>query len=152
VNANEGWNLKSILGPFLRRFEMSAEKISSENEQAKSGKWVTNWIDRENRKRKNYRGKPREKESDRLAALARKREQEAERNQRQREAIEAAKAMRAFRAKEAADKAPNLRDMPREYVAYWKERLATCAPYEKRTAYMRLHEAEAVLQKRLEAL
>ena len=131
---------------------MSAEKISSETDQPKSGKWVTNWIDRENRKRKNYRGKPREKESDRLAALARKREQEAERNQRQREGIEAAKALRAVKAQEVADRAPSLRDKPREYVRYWKERLATCSPYEKRIAYLRLHEAEVLLTKRLEAL
>lgn len=131
---------------------MDAEKLSSETPGAKSGKWVTNWINKEKTRRTHYKGTPRVKESDRLAALARKRAQEAERNQRQREGIEAAKAIRAVRAQEVADRAPSLRDKPREYVRYWKDRLATCSPYEKRIAYLRLQEAEVLLTKRLEAL
>lgn len=128
---------------------MSDENLSN---AATAGKWVTNWLNKENVKKERYKGTPRLRESDRLAALAKKREQEFERNRRQRENLELAKAARMLRAKEAADRAPSLRDRPLDYVRYWKERLATCQPFEKRTAYLRLHEAEVMLKQRLEAL
>lgn len=128
---------------------MADEKLGTLKQLPKKGNWATNWFNQEFGKKRRWVGTPRVKESERLAALAKKREQENERNARARERVAESRERKASEAIAALKQAPALKTHPLEYVRYWKTRLDTCSASEKRIAFLRLQEAEIALMKRL---